>query len=187
MESIKLLEAEHQNVLRLCKIIRQMLENVVVDAATLNVEDMNLAIDIIQNYTDAHHHGKEEEILFKYMLDELGGPGEKIVRNGMLVEHEMSRHHVRGWKENLENYESEPKTSYLVAIIGHAFSYADLLENHIEREDGVVYPFAERSLSDEAKQKVEQECREFELKAEEKSTQAHYLKAIDTLEAKYLG
>lgn len=185
MESIKILESEHQNVLRLCKIIRRMLEEVVQDAKTLNVEDMNLAIDIIRNYTDAHHHGKEEEILFKYMLDELGEPAEKIVRSGMLVEHELARHHVRLWKENLDFYEKEPSTHYLVSIIGHAFGYADLLEDHVAREDGVVYPFASRNLSEEAKKLVEDESRQFELKAKEKAIQAHYLEAIEKLESKY--
>lgn len=186
MESIKVLELEHKNVLRLCQIIRQMLVRILQDNQSIDIEDMNQVIDTIQNYTDAHHHGKEEEILFKYMLEELGQPGEKIVRSGMLVEHELARHHVRSWKENLNLYAERQDLNHLVAIFGHAFAYADLLEAHVEREDGVVYPFAERALSEDKKQLIEKESRDFEAKAEEKSIQAHYLKIIDNLEAKYV-
>ena len=31
-----------------------------------------------------HHHGKEEKILFRHMLEKLGPVAEKLVRNGML-------------------------------------------------------------------------------------------------------
>lgn len=186
MNSIKILEAEHQNVLRLCKIIRQMLVRILKDKQSLNVEDMNQVIDTIQNYTDAHHHGKEEEILFKYMLEELGEPGEKIVRNGMLVEHELARYHVRSWKEHLDLYGGDHDPNRLVDIFGHAFAYADLLEAHVAREDGVVYPFASRALSDDKKKIIEAESRVFEAQAEEKGLQSHYAKLIDKLEEKYV-
>jgi len=36
-------------------------------------------IDFVRNYTDKHHHGKEESMLFNRMANELGEEAEKLV------------------------------------------------------------------------------------------------------------
>jgi hemerythrin-like domain-containing protein len=53
--------------------------------------DFDRMIDFIRNYADAHHHGKEEKLLFNKMTEHLGEAGKKLITYGMLVEHDSGR------------------------------------------------------------------------------------------------
>ena len=37
----------------------------------INYEDFDKMIDFIRNYSDGHHHGKEEKILFSEIVEHL--------------------------------------------------------------------------------------------------------------------
>lgn len=49
-------------------------------------ETLRECIDFGRNYADKHHHGKEEKILFRIMMENMGPVADKLIRNGMLVE-----------------------------------------------------------------------------------------------------
>ena len=159
MYGIEILVKEHENILRLTKIIRKMLIKSLNEDKKICVEDFKIVVEIIKNYTDAHHHGKEEEILFKYMLEEIGPVAQKIIRNGMLVEHDQARHSARNLSNSLKNYENENSTENFLDLLGFSFKYLTLLEDHAARENTVVYPFAEKTLKKETKLKIDEESR----------------------------
>lgn len=184
MYGIEILMEEHQNILRLTNVIRNMIKGI-IEGEEIVPEDMESIVEVIKNYTDAHHHGKEEEILFAYMLDELEPLATKIIRQGMLVEHDLARSIVRDWEEKIQEYKREPSKEIQVDLIGLAYSYARTLEGHAVREDTVVYPFGERELSEESKRKIDILSREFEEKAEEEGVQEKYLLILKKLEVKY--
>ncbi len=147
MNSIELMVNEHKNIKRMLAVIRKycfkVLKNKEVD-----YNDFYRIIDFVRNYADKHHHGKEEDYLFNRMVDEIKGPTEKLVKHGMLVEHDLGRLYMQNLEKALkalENGEEEAK----IDIIANAVSYTDLLYRHIEKEDDVVYKFAERNLSKE--------------------------------------
>ncbi len=101
----------------------------------------------------------------------------------MLVEHDLGRLYMQNLEKALkalENGEEEAK----IDIIANAVSYTDLLYRHIEKEDDVVYKFAERNLSKETLKKLDEDCERVEKKAREKGIQDKYKNLIHELEEK---
>ncbi|APH16247.1 hemerythrin HHE cation binding domain protein [Clostridium sporogenes] len=182
MNSIELMINEHKNIKRMLAVIRKycfkVLKNKEVD-----YNDFYRIIDFVRNYADKHHHGKEEDYLFNRMVDEIKGPTEKLVKHGMLVEHDLGRLYMQNLEKALkalENGEEEAK----IDIIANAVSYTDLLYRHIEKEDDVVYKFAERNLSKETLKKLDEDCKRIEKEAKEKGIQDKYINLIYELEEK---
>lgn len=142
-ETLKILVEEHRQILRLAEAL---------DKECLALEqgreiDENFfakAIDFIKNYADKFHHAKEEDILFKKF--------EQCAQEGclhcnpveqMLFEHEEGRKFVKGMQAALANKNKEE-------LVRNAKSYVNLIKEHIFKEDSILYPLAEETLSEEA-------------------------------------
>jgi hemerythrin-like domain-containing protein len=174
---------EHQYILRMLKIVRKACYSI-LQGEEINYEDFNQMIDFIRNYADAHHHGKEEKLLFQEMVTHLGPIGTKLITNGMLVEHDTGRLYIQELKDALLRVKDGDEMSKL-DVIANAISYTHLLKRHIDKEDSVVYTFAERQLAPDILEKVNRETQEFETAADQKGTQKRYMDLVDALEKKY--
>lgn len=183
MDSIKLMMEEHKYILRMLAVVRKACYGVMHGDA-IHYEDFERMIDFIRNYADAHHHGKEEKMLFHEMVIHLGSLGNKLITHGMLVEHDSGRLFIRELEEALARVKAGDEESRL-DVIANAISYTHLLKRHIEKEDTVVYTFAQRQLSADIIEKVNRETIDFEAVATEKGTQQHYMKLVEELEVKY--
>ncbi|MDO5755807.1 MAG: hemerythrin domain-containing protein [Tissierellia bacterium] len=180
--SVDVLMEEHRNILQLTKVMKSMAIFLMEDRK-VHPLDLREIIEFIRNYSDEHHHGKEEKILFQMMVDEIGGPAEKLVRNGMIVEHELARMYVMDLEESLERLEKNHCPENRLEVIGHLMEYANLLQKHAEKEDTVVYPFALRSLSREILEQADEETKAFEKAHGHRRDK--FLKKLQDLEEKY--
>jgi hemerythrin-like domain-containing protein len=183
MDSIRLMMKEHQYILRMLSVVRKACYGI-LKGESINYEDFDQMIDFIRNYADAHHHGKEEKLLFHEMVTHLGPLGNKLITHGMLVEHDSGRLFIQELKEALNRVKEGNEESKL-DVIANAISYTHLLKRHIEKEDSVVYTFAERQLSPEILDKVNKDTEVFEAEAMQKGTQGYYESLVETLENKY--
>lgn len=149
---INYLEKEHEEILSFC----DKMEEKCIEVLNGNVDEefFNKAIVFIRNYADGRHHKKEEDILFKAMLENLGPVAEKVVRGGMLVEHQMARNYVTELEKSLDDFKRYSCEKNKLYIITSAMSYVTLLRNHAEKENEVVYPFALKNLPEDIKKKV---------------------------------
>ena len=179
MYGIDVLMQEHEQILRFTGIIRRYLVRA-LEGEVLFQDEVLPMIEFIRNYSDAHHHGKEEDILFRYMLEDLGPVAEKIVRQGMFAEHDQARNIVRNLDEARKTWEAEPTNDHLLDVFGLMYNYAFLLEAHAERENAVVYPFAERNLRPERLEAVDRKTKAFE--NEHALRREKYLKELDRWE-----
>ena len=68
-------------------------------------------------------------------------------------------------------------------VIANAISYSHLLTRHIDKEDRVIYKFAERNLKEETMQFVNLECENYEVNNEE--IRNKYILLLEELEKKY--
>lgn len=151
----QLLSDEHQNIL---KVIDALLNecNDLEKGKALNIAFFEKAIDFIKNYADKFHHAKEEDILFKAMLEEL----ENLHCNPipvMLHEHETGRGFVKGMEEGL-------KENNIKQVIENASGYCYLLQEHIYKEDNILYPMAEQALDDKQKDTINKKYNDIEKK-----------------------
>jgi len=92
-------------------------------------------VDFVRNFADRYHHAKEEDLLFKYF-----DAGSDIIRS-MLADHEAGRAHVRAAVAGVEQGEG-------TAVRDHLMAYAELLTEHIRKEDEILYPWMNRELTD---------------------------------------
>lgn len=182
MNAIELMMNEHKNIKKMLTVIRKMCINV-MNGEEIIVEDFRKVITFIRIYADSHHHKKEEIILFNRMMDELGPIAEKIVKHGMLVEHDLGRLYVKQLEEALNYYENGNKDSKL-DIVGNIYSYLDLLQRHISKEDNVVYTFASRELNKEIINEINEKCYAFE--EENKEVEIEALEIVSYLQKKYI-
>lgn len=184
--SIQVMKEEHENIIRMITVIRKACMNI-LEGGEPDTDDFRKMIDFIRNYADKHHHGKEEEFLFPEMVKQLGRVAENLVTHGMLVEHELGRSHVLDLEEALAEYDKAPGNDAKLDIITEAMGYGKLLSRHIEKENGVVYTFAERQLSRESFEEINSRCLQFEQENREKGIQEKYLGLLEELEAGYSG
>lgn len=184
MRSIGILENEHTYVVKITNCLRQMAIQV-MNEKRIVVEDYRKAIRCVREYADAYHHGKEEKILFKAMIDHMGEIAQKLIVHGMNVEHDLGRFYMSGLEECVNRYEQgeDVDDQLYIDVIGHLLEYANLLQRHASKENEVIYPFANRMLSAEIKEKVDKETDDFEIEfAKEREA---LLLIIEELEKKY--
>ncbi len=185
MDGITLLVEEHKYIKRMLIVVRKACLGV-MKGEEINYEDFGRIIEFIRKYADNHHHGKEEKMLFNRMVSEIGGAAEKLVKHGMLVEHDLGRQFMMGLEEALAEVKAGNNEARL-DVIANAISYTHLLFRHIDKEDNVAYPFALRALSEETISNLDKDTMVFEDKAKNEGIQEKYLSVLESLEEKYLG
>ncbi|MGG7177239.1 hemerythrin domain-containing protein [Clostridium paraputrificum] len=182
MKAIELLMDEHKYIKRMLLVVRKVCLNI-MDGSEVDYEDFYKIIDFIRNYADGHHHNKEEIILFNKMIDEMGVTAEKVIKYGMLVEHDLGRLYISSLDESLQKLKSGDKESRL-DVIANAISYTNLLERHIHKEDNVIYKFATRELSEDTLDKINEETNLYE--GTNNTVKDKYVELLEVLEEKYL-
>ena len=133
----------------------RLIENVLgsLETCVLEVEgglalERALARDyatFLRGFADAWHHGKEEDILFRRMV-ERGFSAESGPVAVMLHEHREGRALVgaiHGVGEGTGDVTPAERSSFLEGARG----FIPLLRQHIQKEDNILYPMSERVLS----------------------------------------
>ena len=107
------------------------------------------AVDFIRNYADRFHHAKEEDVLFRELV--AGGmPEQNSPVAAMLMAHDQGRDFVRAMEQAAQKaLAGSPGQE--AAIAANAKGYAALLRDHIDKEDHILYPLAERVLRPEVR------------------------------------
>ena len=143
MQAIEVLTEEHRQILR-------VLDATEVAVARARAEQRADAqwfgrlSRFIEVFADGAHHAKEEDVLFKALLD-FGLPSEGGPMHCMLAEHEMGRG-LRQQLEGAANALDRGHEPALFDVVDAASRYAVLLRSHIRKEDMVLYPLAEQLL-----------------------------------------
>jgi hemerythrin-like domain-containing protein len=139
------LSEEHKDILEVIGAMVRECEALGA-GAEIDADFFAKAIDFIRNYADKIHHAKEEDILF----EELGRPDVQMhcdPRQQMLREHEMGRDFVRGLEAGVE-------AGSQIETLKNALGYGELLQQHIYKEDNILYPMAEQALSEERSREI---------------------------------
>jgi len=102
------------------------------------------AVDFIRNYADRFHHAKEEDILFKSLVEN-GMPAENSPVAAMLMAHDQGRAYVRNM-EAAARKALVGEADQISIVAENAYGYVALLRDHIDKENNILYPLAERVL-----------------------------------------
>ena len=91
-------------------------------------------VDMIRSYADRYHHGKEEDILFKYFDDSAD------IFTVIYEDHRQARKHVQAILAGVENGNQQ-------VVVDHLTGYGELLSEHIHKEDEILFPWLDTQLT----------------------------------------
>ena len=142
----QILMEEHDLILQALEALGKRLNRMADEPTPADRVYLEKAVAFLRGFADTCHHGKEESLLFKRM-GERGFPAHAGPIAVMLSEHNSGRAFIRGVADAAARIGSDPKAG--AAIRHHGFGYIELLRNHIAKENQVLFPMADRTLSAE--------------------------------------
>ncbi|MFY9341893.1 MAG: hemerythrin domain-containing protein [Planctomycetota bacterium] len=137
---VDVLSAEHQTILAVLGAMANEQRHLLA-GGSVRTAFWNPALEFLEQYADRCHHGKEELALF-VELERAGLPPTHGPTVCMRNEHELGRQGRRAMLDALHARDG----SGLAVAVG---AYVELLRDHIEKEDQVLFPMA-KSMLDEA-------------------------------------
>lgn len=148
MQPIDRLMSEHREIERVATCLMRMALRA-RDEHALELTDALDAITFLREFADRAHHGKEEQFLFP-ALERQGMPRDHGPTSVMRAEHDMGRGHLRGMAETV-THAAASASPERDRFVGHALDFVTLIREHIEKEDQVLFPMADRMLDDAAR------------------------------------
>ncbi len=119
-------------------------------------------IDFMRFYTDATHHGKEEEIYFRDCAKKDLPEDERQLMEDLIREHELSRQALEGTARDLERYRRGEDV--LGPMLEKLQAWVEIYPRHIEKEDRYFFPAVEKYFSEPEEQAMLAEFGEFDRK-----------------------
>jgi hemerythrin-like domain-containing protein len=183
MKATEQLTEEHQAVvltLNILEIIIARLSN----GKKVDPNHLEQIIDFFQGFVDRCHHTKEEKLLFpkmqEYGLAKEGGP-----ISVMLLEHERGRDLVKNLKRAVDDYRNH-KRGAAKEIVSQAQKYVQLLNDHIQKEDNILFPMADIVIPQLERERLWKGFEEVENKEVGKGKHEAYHQILDQLKSYYL-
>lgn len=149
MTPTETLKHEHQVILMVLDAAEREAQWI-QDTGEVQAEDLDKMLDFFRNFADRCHHAKEEKLLFVKM-QERGMPTHSGPIAVMLQEHDEGRGRVRAVAEALPQARNDD-ASAIAAVRTNLLAYVQLLRAHIDKEDNVLYPMADRLFTPEDQQ-----------------------------------
>ncbi len=144
------------------------------------LEIFSQGIDFIRNFADKCHHHKEEDFLFTKAV-ELGLPKEGGPIGVMLHEHDLGRELVKKATEALKKY-STGDIKAIKELTGNLQQFIELLREHIDKEDNILYPMIESMLPEQEQKELTNSFEKVEEEEMGEGTHEKYLKLAEEIE-----
>jgi len=183
MKPIEDLKSEHEGILLMLDVLETMSEKIVA-GKSIATDHLKQVIDFFQVFVDKCHHGKEERLLFGAMK-EAGVPREGGPIGVMLSEHGRGRQFIAEMKNLLNSYE-KGESGALVVLTTPALQYVNLLRSHIWKENNVLFPMAEKTVSSAKLELIGEQFDRFEKEEIGQGTHESFHEMIDKFSKIYL-
>jgi hemerythrin-like domain-containing protein len=176
-KAIEDLKHEHEAILSSFQVLESML-TAIEKTSPLNPGDVLDFIGFLKEFADKCHHGKEEGLLFPALigagLPDRGGPV-----GAMMMEHQHGRQLIRQMEEAVSG------NMDAVSFTRSAREYISLLQNHIQKENNILFPLAEKVLSEAMLQQLYKKFEEHEEKVIGHGRHEELHAMLDKLQQKY--
>lgn len=172
------LENDHIFILKLTDVMKAVTLSERPDVKL--IEDI---IDIIKNFADGLHHAKEENILFP-ALENKGFSSKQGPVAVMIHEHVQGRNFVKGMSDNLDLFKKGDDAA-ISDIYRNMAGYADLLFNHINKENNILFKMADNVLSVSEQAELLEKFEHVEQNRASGSMRSDYIERINNLAGYY--
>lgn len=153
MKSTKLLMADHEIILEALHVL-EAISNEIERGKPLDKPDIRAVLEFLRDFADGSHHVKEEAILFPALM-QAGMAMQEGPLRVMAYEHERGRALISAMDEALSRDDKHDFVMY-------ARRYIQLLTEHMEKENYVLFDMADQKLTDDEDQKIAEEFEQFE-------------------------
>ena len=134
------LRKEHEAILYVLQILDKMMES-----DSLGAENMlryyGEVVYFLKIFADKCHHGKEENYLFKELVNK-GIPNEGGPVGVMLQEHAQGRDYIAQMSKSVDDQN-------ISGFNYAAVQYRDLLRGHIDKENNVLFTMADKVINEQ--------------------------------------
>ena len=174
---------EHDAIKEMLMIMSKIAGNIETDKG-FDTNDVEKIIDFLRIFADKCHHGKEETALFPALV--LEGMVEDNGPIGvMLHEHNIGRGYVNGLIAGVEDFKSNfAKSSGLIAAC--LTNYVDLLQTHIQKEENILFPMANKVLSEQKQKEIFKQFEKIEEDVVGHGVSDQYHELLKQLRSKYI-
>ncbi|MFQ6008791.1 MAG: hemerythrin domain-containing protein, partial [Candidatus Zixiibacteriota bacterium] len=117
-------------------------------------------------------------------MEAVGIPKEQGPIGAMLAEHDMGRSYVKGMSQAAADYRQGKQESH-TQFVQNARSYVRLLSQHILKENNVLFPMANKNLSDAQQKKLLEDFEQVEHHRTGKGTHEKLLAMLQNLKKTY--
>lgn len=173
------LENDHVHILRLTDIMLEMVEQ-----KCTGTDHFELVVNLIRNFADGLHHAKEEELLFP-LLGEKGFSPEQGPVAVMLMEHVQGRNFVKGVSDGIAGLK-KGNSGAIQQVYENLSGYAILLQNHISKENNILFRMADQMFSADEQQTLIDQFAVVESEANPEFNAENSIAKIDFLASIYM-
>ena len=178
MRATEILMGEHRVIERVLSTLESAIERMSSKSARPGF--FIDAAGFIQGFADAHHHKKEEDVLFEEMVA-CGLPKQDGPIAVMLAEHEQGREYTRAMLAAAQRWDGGDSQAR-DDVARNAQGYVALLRQHIVKEDQVLYPMAANVIPLDAQERMAETFERIEGDAAAARTRDKYLELAGVLE-----
>ena len=185
MNPIEDLKIEHEAVQTTLKVLDSICKETDKTGEIANPEHLDQLMEFFMTFVDRCHHGKEEELLFP-ALEAVGVSNQGGPIGVMLKEHQKGRDYVAKMKAALLRYR-EGSREAAGALTDNARAYIALLNQHIDKENNVLFTLAENNLSDKKQLELREGFEKIETQKIGQGKHEAFHRMIASLEGIYLA
>jgi hemerythrin-like domain-containing protein len=150
-----------------------------------DVLEIDKVVDFLRTFADKCHHGKEENVLFPALIA-AGMPKENGPVGVMLHEHDLGRGYIKEISDGANSYKSGNMAA-IQTMSGAMLKYVTLLQNHIQKENNILFPMADRILSPAKQNEISQQFEKIEEEIVGHGVHEQYHELLTQLKSNYLS
>ena len=177
MKTTNLLIADHESILEAVHILDAICTEI-EHGKKVDYDDIHSLLAFLYHFADGSHHVKEEAIFFPALM-QAGMNFQDGPLRVMTYEHERGRALTAAMEDSLSRNNKQDFVMY-------GRRYIQLLTEHIEKENYVLFPMADETLTDEQDQKIADAFAHFEQTTVGAPTYERLRGALESLASKYL-
>ncbi len=148
MNVIQILKTEHRLILDVLDLLQDS-RHIIENGGRVPVAFFDKAGDFCSVFADQFHHFKEEFLLFGFLSHKKQGELDSVM-GALRYQHDRCRQCVADIRQALPGYEEKDEMA-VTFLLENLAVYVSLLKRHIDLEDRIFLPMAQKTLSSDEK------------------------------------
>ncbi len=181
MTATENLISEHKDIIELLGIMSKISKNILSNDVfyTNDVEDI---LDFLKHFIEKSHHRKED--IFYPILSKTEMPNDREELSVMLYEHALARNFLKDINNCVVN--CKIGNSFSQELLAESMmKYVFLIKNHIKKEEKIIFPMANKVLTQEEQTEINKQFEKIEESIIHHDLHEHYHRLLEKLKTKY--